>query len=89
MLKVEAQGVEKRTTAHFIKELIVPLILKNTNTMHCDVLQITYELKVTCVIAGRLVDAEVSFPITLGSVPLNFGEADQLSNSSNDIGQYF
>ena len=81
MLKVEAQGVEKRTTVSFVEELVVPPILTSTNEMYCNVFQITYEIKVICKTRGCSECPLVTFPITLGSVPLNFGEALQPMSS--------
>lgn len=77
MLKVDAQGVEKRTTVNFNKQLIVPIILTSTNTMNCNVLQITYEIKVTCMTQGCSMSPTVKFPITLGNIPLSFDQTLQ------------
>ena len=77
MVKVDAQGVDKKTTANFNKQLVVPLILTSTNTMNCKVFHITYEIKVTCKTQGCSMSPKIKFPITLGSVPLSFDQAFQ------------
>ena len=81
MVKVEAQGVEKRTTVSFVEELVVPSILTSTNEMYCNVFQITYEIKVICKTRGCSECPVVTFPITLGRVPLSFDEAFQPMSS--------
>ena len=83
MVKVEAQGVEKRKTASFDVELVVPWTLTNTSDMNCNVFQITYEMKVTCRTKGCSIGPGVIFPITLGGVPLSFDDnMSPLTNSS-------
>lgn len=74
MTKVDAQGVEKKSSANFNAQLIVPSILTSTNAMYCKILQITYQLKVTCKTKGYHTNPEVFLPITLGNVPLYFGQ---------------
>ena len=66
-------------------------MLTNTNVMNCKVFQITYELKVTCMTLNGSKSSEVSFPITLGSVPLSFDDTFQpipsLANAPSCIGK--
>lgn len=73
MVTMNAEGVEKRSTANFIKQLVIPSILTNTNATHCKVFKITYELKVICKTPGCTISPKIKFPITLGTVPLAFG----------------
>lgn len=73
MVTMNTEGVGKRATANFIKQLVIPSILTNTNVTHCKVFQITYELKVICKTPGCTISPKIKFTITLGSVPLAFG----------------
>lgn len=74
MEKVYAQGVENNTTANFIKEIVVPSTLANTNEFSCRIFQITYEIKVTCMTKGFSINPKVHIPITLGTIPLSFDD---------------
>lgn len=74
MVKVETQGVEKKTTASFNKQLVIPSNLTNTNVLFSKIIQITYEIRVTCKTKGYRYNPKVYIPITLGSIPLFFDE---------------
>ena len=71
MEKVYAQAVENNTAANFMKELVVPSNLANTNDFFYSIVQISYEIKVTCMTEGWRISPKVHIPITLGTFPLS------------------
>lgn len=73
MIEVYAAGVDSGETKNFSVELQVPQITMHSNGRFCNIVEISYELKVEAEISGCHQNVTMIFPITIGSVPLNFG----------------
>lgn len=54
------------------KDLMIPRVLLNSNKRFCNVVQVSYTLEVETDVSGCHRDMELSIPITIGSIPLNF-----------------
>lgn len=75
MVEAYASGVESGDTKNFTVELQVPQITMNSNDRFCNIVQITYELKVEAEISGCHQNVTMLFPIVIGTVP--FGTSAQ------------
>lgn len=72
MAKVFGPGVRPGATITFDKVLNVPQIAVTSNDKICNVVQISYKLKIEASVPGCHGNIEFSFPITIGTFPLNF-----------------
>lgn len=70
IVEVIWQGAKGGTSTTFVKELKIPRKLLCSNKGYCNVVQITYELKVEVEIDRWNGSIEVHFPITILSVPI-------------------
>lgn len=72
------QGCNEASSSTIEKDLVIPRILMSSNNSYCRVVQVTYELKVKGISSGCNGNIEMSFPITIGSVPLSFHQTTTL-----------
>lgn len=66
------EGVRKSNFGTIEKNLLIPRVLLNSNKRFCNVVQVAYALEVETDVAGCHRDLEISIPITIASIPLNF-----------------
>lgn len=71
MVEVYAEGVSCGQTVRLENILNIPQIVMSTNTRYCNVVQVSYELKVEAEVPGCRQNIKIEIPITIGSVPLN------------------
>ena len=79
MVEVFKDGVAASTSRTFVENLQLPSTLVNTNNRICNVIQVTYELKIEAQTSGCHSNFEMIFPIVIGTVPLNFGQQGQFT----------
>lgn len=65
-------GVSSSNFTTIEEELMVPVNVIKSNRKYCNIVEVSYELKVKAKISGCRSNIEVSFPITIGTVPLIF-----------------
>ena len=53
---------------------MLPSVLTNSNREFCDVIKVSYRLKVEAVVDGCHMNVKSVFPIVIGTVPLNLGQ---------------
>lgn len=82
MLEVYEKGVSTNENVSFEVDLAIPGIAMNSNNRFCNVVQITYELFIGAQISGCHKNIEMSIPVTIGSVPLDFNRVE-ISNEFN------
>lgn len=70
LVEVYAEGIGGNGITTFTKALKLPLTLLSTNTKYCNVVQVSYELKVVAEISGCQRNFKIRIPITIGNVPL-------------------
>lgn len=64
-----AEGVPKLSSDTFVKNVKLPKTLPKSNKKSCDIIQVSYELKVEAEVLGFHLDIDFKYPITLGSIP--------------------
>lgn len=79
MVEVFKDGVAASTSRTVVENLQLPSTLVNTNNRICNVIQITYDLKIEAQTSGCHSNFEMIFPIVIGTVPLNFGQQGQFT----------
>jgi hypothetical protein len=80
MVETFKEGVGTSTTKSLTENLQIPSILVNTNNRFCNVVQISYDLKVEAMVAGCHKNIEMVFPIVIGSVPLDLNQTTVYSD---------
>lgn len=68
--KVTFQGCQRESSASFDASLMVPYAIPNSNKKFCEIVQISYELRVEAENAGCCADLGIIIPITIGSIAL-------------------
>lgn len=71
MAEIFIDGVKAASNISFQKDLQIPRILMASNSRYCNVVQITYELKIEALTSGCGSNPTIKIPITIGSVPMN------------------
>lgn len=87
MVETFKEGVGKSTTKSLTENLQIPRILVNTNNRFCNVVQISYDLKVEAMVSGCHKNIEMVFPIVIGSVPLNLNQTAVYSDYPDGMTQ--
>lgn len=72
MAEVCVGGVGPSSSTTIEKKLKIPRIMVCSNGHLCNVVKINYALKVEAEVSGWHSNIEFIFPITIGSIPLNF-----------------
>lgn len=72
MVEIYVGGVEASRSTKIEKDLKIPEITICSNSEYCKVVQIFYALEVEAVVPGCHSNIDLTFPITIGSIPLNF-----------------
>lgn len=62
-------GCKETSSVTIEKDLVIPQIMMSSNDRYCRVVQLTYELVVEAFVPGCHGNVEMTFPITIGSVP--------------------
>lgn len=84
LVEVCGQGVSAGLSSTFVEELRIPQQLLCSNKNTCEVIHISYELKVEAEIDGCNENIEFLFPITIGSISLTFDESLRNTESYDD-----
>ena len=85
------EGVRSGGDICFDAEILIPQIATLTNTSFCNIVEVSYEVKVKAVVAGCHRDVKVKIPIVIGTIPLNLNNATALSNGGDfdTTGEFF
>lgn len=70
MAEIFCEGVLRLQNKDIDAVLTVPIVAPNTNTMYCNVVQVSYELKVEATTQGCHKNIDLVTPIVIGSIPL-------------------
>ena len=79
MVEVFVDGVGASTSKTIVENLLLPGNLVNTNNRFCNVIEVTYDLKIEAETSGCHTNFEMIFPIVIGTVPLNMGQQGQFT----------
>lgn len=74
MVETFVDGVKEASSTTIEKELIIPQIMMCSNDKFCRVIQINYKIEVEAKVPGCHGNIEMPFEITIGTVPLRFGQ---------------
>lgn len=80
MAEVNCDGVAGTGVKTIQKAIPIPPIAVSTNTRFCNVVQISYELEVESKVPGCRKNVVTRMPITVGAIPINFGNVDYSTN---------
>lgn len=75
MAEVNCDGAQGKDIKTIQKAIAIPQIAVASNTKYCNVVQIYYELVVEAKVPGCRKNVVMIIPITIGAVPLRFGDA--------------
>jgi hypothetical protein len=87
--EAHCEGVKGSSSVKFEQDLIIPQNILSSSEKYCRVVQIAYELKIIGVTRGLHQDVEISIPITIGSIPINFAIASSVPESKLDLRKFF
>lgn len=68
--EIFCDGVLRLQNKEITAVLTIPHAVPNTNTMHCNVVQVSYELKVEATTQGCHKNIDLVTPIVIGTIPL-------------------
>jgi hypothetical protein len=72
MVSICTEGVGEAKSKTIEKMLVIPGIMLSSNERYCRVVQVFYVVKVEAISSGCHNNPELTIPITIGTVPLNF-----------------
>lgn len=70
---ISVDGVKAASTVSFQKHLCIPQLILTSNDRLCNVLQVTYEVKIEAIIQGCGESPILEIPITIGTIPIDLG----------------
>jgi Arrestin (or S-antigen), C-terminal domain len=73
MVEVRGKGVGA-PTATAISDFVLPSMLVNSNSLYCNVVQVSYNLSVKVQVSGWHKNFKMVFPIVIGSVPIDLSQ---------------
>lgn len=72
LVQMHVAGVKNNQTKEIKSSLKIPSNIPNSNSQLCRVVQVSYTLKIVCIVSGFNGASKFIFPITIGAVsPLN------------------
>lgn len=82
MAEVDCQGVKNESSVTIEQDLMIPGNILSSNNNYCNVVKISYVIKVVALLSGCNGKCEIAVPITIGSVPLIFDQTPQYMNNA-------
>lgn len=70
MTEISVAGVGASSFKELKIILPIPQVLLSSNNRYCDVVEISYEVKIEAVVSGLHRNISLKFPIEIGSIPL-------------------
>lgn len=83
MVEFYGEGVSKLSSDTIVKNLKLPKTLIKSNKRSCDIIQVSYELKIEGQVLGFHLDIDFNFTIAMGSIPFAVTKTDEDSAENN------